>query len=82
MQIASRALHSNDRALIGTALEYLETVVPEELRRALWKRLQVGVREGKEARPSQEVLDELLKSSDGSRAPRRGPRRRRPGDTA
>ncbi len=80
MQIASRALNSNDRALIGTALEYLETVVPEELRRALWKRLQVGMGERAAARPSQEVLDELLKSSIG-KPPPRSARRRRPGET-
>jgi hypothetical protein len=80
MQIASRALNSNDRALIGTALEYLETVVPEELRRALWKRLQVGMGERATARPSQEVLDELLKSSIG-KPPPRSARRRRPSET-
>lgn len=78
MQIASRALHSEDRALIGTALEYLETVLSDDLRRALWKRLKVGVREGTAARPSQEVLDLLLRSSDALKAPRRPLRRKGP----
>ena len=72
MQIASRALHSEDRALMGTALEYLETVLSDDLRRALWKRLHVGAREQGAARPSQEVLDELLRSSNAVKSSRRG----------
>ena len=71
MQIASRALRSDDRALIGTALEYLETVLSDDLRRALWKRLQVRVNEGAPARPSQEALDQLLRSSYALKASRR-----------
>jgi hypothetical protein len=80
MQLASRALRSGDRALIGTALEYLETVLPDELRRALWKRLHVGARDRPEPRPSHELLDELLRSSDALRGPRRGLRRRGSGE--
>lgn len=81
MQIASRALHSEDRALVGTALEYLETVLPEDLRRALWKRLQVGVPERPQKRAASDLLRDLLRSSDAAKAPRRGLRRRGPGDT-
>lgn len=76
MQIASRALHSEDRALVGTALEYLETVLPEDLRRALWKRLQVGVPQRPQRRASSELLHDLLRSSDaakGSAGGRRPP---------
>ena len=76
MQIASRALHSEDRALMGTALEYLETVLSDDLRRALWKRLQVGVRERAAARPSQEVLNDLLRSSNRLKTSRRVLRRK------
>jgi hypothetical protein len=76
MQIASRALHSDDRALMGTALEYLETVLSDDLRRALWKRLQVGVHERGTARPSQDVLNELLRSSNRLKTSRRVLRRK------
>jgi HEAT repeat protein len=72
VQLAARALKSEDRALAGTALEYLETVLPEDLRRPLWQRLHVGVRERKVTRASPEVLDELLRSSYAVRPPRRG----------
>jgi hypothetical protein len=81
MRLASRALNSEDRSLIGTALEYLETVLPDELRRALWKRLHVGVRERPEVRPSHELLDELLRSSNALKAPRRSLRRKDPEET-
>ena len=80
MQIASRALHSEDRALIGTALEYLETVLPEDLRRALWKQLQVGVPERPQKRASRDLLQDLLRSSKAAKAPGRDPRKG-PGDT-
>jgi ATP:ADP antiporter, AAA family len=72
MQIASRAVKSEERALVGTALEYLETVLPEDLRRALWQRMHVGVRDRTVVRASHEVLDELLRSSHALRSPRRG----------
>jgi hypothetical protein len=82
MRLASRALNSEDRGLIGTALEYLETVLPDELRRALWKRLHVGVRERAEVRPSHELLGELLRSSDALKVPRRLRRKKDPEETA
>jgi ATP:ADP antiporter, AAA family len=72
MQIASRAVKSEERALVGTALEYLDTVLPEDLRRALWQRMHVGVRDRTVVRASHEVLDELLRSSHALRSPRRG----------
>jgi hypothetical protein len=70
IQIAARALGTADRRLQGTALEYLETVLPQDLCRALFARLDVGVRERTITRPAQELLAELLKSSH-SRAHRR-----------
>jgi hypothetical protein len=36
LQIAFRSLHSDDRQLRGTALEYLESVLPIQIRHALW----------------------------------------------
>jgi hypothetical protein len=81
VQLAARALHAEDRALIGTALEYLETVLSDELKRALWKRLQVGVRERSLIRPSHELLDELLRSSNALKVPRRRRVRESPDET-
>lgn len=36
LRIACRGLHMDDSGLRGTALEYLETVLPKEIREALW----------------------------------------------
>jgi hypothetical protein len=36
VRLASRALTTSDRELRGTALEYLETVLPDSIRSALW----------------------------------------------
>ena len=36
LRIALQALHTDDRVLRGTALEYLESVLPGEVREALW----------------------------------------------
>jgi AAA family ATP:ADP antiporter len=36
LRIALQALHTEDRVLRGTALEYLESVLPSEVREALW----------------------------------------------
>jgi len=36
LQIAFRSLHSDDKQLRGTALEYLEGVLPASIRQRLW----------------------------------------------
>ena len=56
-------MRGTDRALRGTALEYLENVLPEGLRQALWPSLGEGVPAPKTARPRQDVMNELLNSS-------------------
>ena len=63
LQIALRALRGTDRALRGTALEYLENVLPEGLREALWPSLGEGAPAPRTARPRQDVMYELLNSS-------------------
>jgi hypothetical protein len=64
LRISWAALRSEDPGLRGTALEYLETVLPEEVRRPLWRRL--GARPAAPAaRPQAQVVDELLHSSVG-----------------
>jgi hypothetical protein len=63
LQIALQALRGPDRALRGTALEYLENVLPEDLRHALWPSLGERVPAPRPRRARQDVMNELLSSS-------------------
>ena len=63
LQIAYWALLGQDRALRGTALEYLENVLPEDVRRALWPHLGAGTRAAATPRPRQNLVEDLLNSS-------------------
>jgi len=63
LRIAYRGLHTQDRQLRGTALEYLETALPEEIRAALWPFLEVSALRPPSRRSAQEVLDELIQSN-------------------
>ncbi|MCB1740263.1 MAG: hypothetical protein KDK91_07835 [Gammaproteobacteria bacterium] len=45
LQLSLQALSSNNRNLRGTALEYLDNVLPEDVRRQLWGHLGLRVRE-------------------------------------
>jgi hypothetical protein len=63
LQIALQAVRGTDRSLRGTALEYLENVLPEALRAALWPSLGERAPARRTARPRQEVMEELLSSS-------------------
>jgi AAA family ATP:ADP antiporter len=63
LQIALQAVRGTDRALRGTALEYLENVLPEGLRDALWPSLGERGPAPRPARPRQDVMNELLSSS-------------------
>lgn len=62
LRTAFRALTSDDDALRGTALEYLENVLPPEIREALWPyvtgRRRPARRSGK---PAAELLRDLLR---------------------
>jgi len=75
LRVSWAALNGSDPRLRGTALEYLENVLPEDLRRPLWERLGAQSAAAP-ARPKAEVVDELLHSSVGlrlERPPWRGP---------
>jgi ATP/ADP translocase len=63
LQIALQAVRGTDRSLRGTALEYLENVLPEALRVALWPSLGERAPAARPARPRQDVMNELLHSS-------------------
>jgi hypothetical protein len=64
LRLAFHALHTEDPYLRGTALEYLETVLPD----SVWSRLSLLVEEGEvpagQVRGSAEVLRDLLASRE------------------
>jgi hypothetical protein len=63
LQIAFRGLHTDDPALRGTALEYLEGVLPHDIRERLWPFLGTeGQVKGGRAR--EEILADLMRSNE------------------
>jgi AAA family ATP:ADP antiporter len=62
LKIAFRSLHSDDKQLRGTALEYLEGVLPASIRGRLWPFL-VYRRPGRPAPSHDAVIANLLRSS-------------------
>jgi hypothetical protein len=64
VQTAYWALLGDDAALRGTALEYLENVLPEDVSRALWPHLGVRAPAIRPARSSQALAAELLRTGD------------------
>jgi HEAT repeat protein len=67
VRICFRALHQEDERARGTALEYLQTVLPSELRDALWPLLgeDLAVRS---VRPAAEVLSDLTRAMSADSA--------------
>ena len=63
VRICFRALHQDDPRSRGTALEYLQTVLPPELRDAIWPLLgeETAIRS---VRPAREVLLDLTRALD------------------
>lgn len=64
LQIAFRGLHTNDQNLRGTALEYLEGVLPSDIRHLLWPFLEDRRPPNRTARPRDEILADLLRSHE------------------
>jgi ATP:ADP antiporter, AAA family len=64
LRLAFHALHTDDPHLRGTALEYLETVLPEPVWRKLWPLIQPGEMPTRQPRPSGEALRDLLRSQE------------------
>jgi hypothetical protein len=62
VQMAFRSLHTDDRHLQGTALEYLEGVLPATIRDGLWPFLERGP-VTRPTRPRDEVISDLLRSN-------------------
>jgi len=62
LRVAFRSLQSDDRQLRGTALEYLEGVLPPAIRQNLWPFL-VHHRAKGQAQPHDQIIADLLRSS-------------------
>lgn len=62
--LAYRAIAASDDRLRGTGLEYLENVVPEDIRRVLWPLLGSTreARRGRGGRERREIVEELVTS--------------------
>lgn len=66
LQIAFKGLHTNDPHLRGTALEYLESVLPHKIRERLWPFLEqdaASTFSSSAPRSRQEILDDLRRSN-------------------
>ena len=63
LKIALWAVRGEDHALRGTALEYLDNVLPESLRLTLWSRLGVSAPTARSARPARELIADLRSSA-------------------
>jgi hypothetical protein len=62
LQLAFRGLHATDPQVRGTALEYLETTLPESIRRALWSFLEDTRRAPPPRRSRDAIVRDLLAS--------------------
>ena len=63
LQIAFRSLHTNDVYLQGTALEYLEGLLPAPIRERLWPFLEDRRSSRRPQRPRDEILADLMRSN-------------------
>jgi hypothetical protein len=61
--ISFRSLYTDDQNLQGTALEYLEGVLPPPIRERLWPFLEDRRPLARSARPRDEILADLLRSN-------------------
>jgi len=64
LHVAFQALHTNDTYLRGTALEYLESILPTGIRESLLKFLEGFSRPPAKARPADHIAQELIQSRD------------------
>lgn len=65
LRIAFRGLHTDDANLRGTALEYLEGVLPPAIRERLWPFLEdPRPAANRTVRPRDEILADLLRSNE------------------
>ena len=67
LRIAVRGLHAGDEHLRGTALEYLESILPPKIREPLWPFLEDHRPAGRTQRPREEILADLVRSHQSIR---------------
>ena len=60
LQVAFKGLHSGNKMLRGTALEYLESILPPPIREALWPFLEQEGAVPVDSRSREEVLQDLI----------------------
>ena len=63
LQIAFRGLHADDQDLRGTALEYLESILPPMVRDPLWPFLEDHRPSARSVKPREDILADLLRSN-------------------
>jgi AAA family ATP:ADP antiporter len=63
LQIALRGLHAGDAHLRGTALEYLESILPAAIRGSLWPFLEDHRPPARTVRPREDILADLVRSN-------------------
>lgn len=78
LQISFRLLHTDNRALRGTALEYLEEVLPPDIRNRLFPFLG-GAEAARPRRAREEIVADLLRSNESIQLNLEELRRRHPG---
>jgi hypothetical protein len=64
LRIAYRGLHTDDQRLRGTALEYLESVLPREIRDRLWPFIASRRLPARPLRAADDTLADLMQSSE------------------
>jgi hypothetical protein len=64
LRLAFNALHSPDQRVRGTALEYLDAVLPREVRERLWPFLEVQRPAAASRRGREEILADLLRANE------------------
>lgn len=64
LRVAFSALHSTDQRVHGTALEYLDSVLPPDIRDRLWPFLEVQPAARRPARRREEILADLLRANE------------------
>ncbi len=65
LRLAYQGLHTGDQNLRGTALEYLETVLPKRVRQQLWRFLEPGEPPAAgSGRTPDQALEQLLQSRE------------------
>jgi hypothetical protein len=64
LKIAFRGLHTTDPAMRGTSLEYLELMLPREIRDSLWPFLESRTTPESSTPDRDAVMERLLKSNE------------------